>query len=45
MALYALCHHWTQKPPSLPNFTESKIDKSIDHQLEFEPVLLTPERN
>ncbi len=37
---YALCHHWTQRAPSLPSVKEKAKDVLIDMQLEFSRTLV-----
>ena len=44
IALFAFCHHWTQRPPVLPNIQESSTSRNIDKQLDFARVLVTKER-
>jgi len=35
LAKFALCHHWTEKAPSLPTFDEQPSDVLLDKQLEL----------
>ena len=35
ISLYAVCHHWTKRPPSLPKLEEKAIPVCKDRQLEF----------
>jgi len=39
IASFAFCHHWTNRPPSLPTFHQKKGDSAIDKQLDFERAL------
>ena len=44
IALVALCHHWTQTPPSLPKFNEKRSDNITDQQLELDRELVVPNK-
>ena len=35
IAPFAVCHHWTRRPPSLPKLDEKPLDVCTDRQLEF----------
>ena len=44
MVLFALCHHWTQKQPSLPKLKPALLDNLTDQQLEFDRAFVAPDR-
>ncbi len=40
IALFAVCHHWTKRSPSLPRIKGQLIDETLmDRQLEFDREL------
>ena len=43
IAPFAVCHHWTKRPPSLPKLDEKIIEACTDRQLEFERALVSIE--
>ena len=44
IALFAVCHHWTKTPPSLPTFQDKRSDNIMDQQLELDRGLVVPEK-
>ncbi len=41
IASFAVCHHWTKRPPSLPKLEERVISVCKDRQLEFGRALVS----
>ena len=35
LAQFGLCHHWTEKAPSLPNLSQDNSEGFLEKQLEF----------
>ena len=44
IAVFALCHHWTKRAPSLPTFDDKNIDDVSDQQLEFDRDLVVSDK-
>ncbi len=44
IAVFALCHHWTKRPPMLPKIREGKHEPAMDKQLELGRTLVGIDR-
>ena len=43
IGVFAFCHHWSKKEPSLPFMKDQGRDQRIEKQLDFGKVLVTNE--